>query len=465
VAPTGQLIDADRPRVPRPTAHRRSRPGPAPRPGVVDALLALAGLGFGVTLALVITGESRGTLAAPGGLSTAGGRLAAFTGSYLLLLIVVLVARLPWLERAVGQDRLVRLHRRIAPWAVGLISAHVVLVTLGYARQARVGPFHQFWIFLTTYPDILAAAVGFALLLMAAVTSIRIARRRLRYETWWVVHLYVYLALALAFAHQIVTGVAFVGHPLTRLAWIAVWAATAGTVIVFRILHPIARNLRHQLKVVAVREDAPGVFSVVCSGRKISRLAVSGGQFFQWRFLTRELWWHAHPYSLSAMPHPPYLRITVKALGDQSRAVSRLRPGTRIFVEGPYGAFTRHALTTDRVTLIGAGVGITPLRALLEDLPDWVGVTVLVRASTVDDIVHRREIAELVRQRSGVFHELVGPRHQARIDAATLHRMVPDIADGDVYVCGPTGFDEAVVDAATRLGVRRDQLHLEAFSF
>ena len=140
-----------------------------------------------------------------------------------MLLMVLLIARLPWLERAVGQDRLVRWHRRIGPWALSLITAHVVLITLGYAQLSKTGALRQLWIFLSSYPDLLAAAVGFGLLVMVAITSVRIARRRLRYETWWVVHLYTYLALALAFAHQIVTGGSFIGHPLTRAIWIGVW--------------------------------------------------------------------------------------------------------------------------------------------------------------------------------------------------------------------------------------------------
>ena len=109
-----------------------------------------------------------------------------------------------------------------------------------------------------------------------------------------------------------------------------------------------------------------------------------------WRFLTRELWWQAHPYSLSALPQPPYLRFTVKGLGDSSRALAQLRPGTRVAFEGPYGAFTDHARLSDGVLLVAAGVGITPLRALLEDLPAHADVVVIVRASTVADIVHRR---------------------------------------------------------------------------
>jgi predicted ferric reductase len=426
---------------------------------------ALAGLGFGVAIGTFVIGQTRGSLSAPGGLLTAGGELAGLTGAYLMLIMVVLIARLPWLERSAGQDRLIRWHRRVAPWAFGLITAHVVLITLGYAQAASTGVLRQLWVFITSYPDLLAAMVGFGLLVMAGLTSIKMARRRLRYETWWVVHLYTYLGLALAFAHQIVTGAAFVGHPLTRAIWITIWAATAGMVLVFRVVQPIARSLRHQLRVVSVSEEGPGVFSVVCRGRRLDRLAVSGGQFFLWRFLTRDLWWQAHPYSLSALPRPPFIRVTIKALGDQSQAILRLPTGTRVAIEGPYGAFTRHARTSDRVALIGAGVGITPLRALLEDLPGRIQVVVIVRASAVEDLVLREEVATLVARRGGQLHEIIGPRNRVRFDARLLRRLVPDVAARDIYICGPDGFRDNVVDAALRLGVTEEQIHQEAFGF
>jgi ferredoxin-NADP reductase len=300
---------------------------------------------------------------------------------------------------------------------------------------------------------------------MVAVTSVRIARKRLKYETWWVVHLYTYLALALAFAHQIATGASFVGHPLARAIWATTWAFTAGLVIIYRFVLPLARNLRHQVRIERVREEAPGVYSIVCRGRRLDRLAVSGGQFFQWRFLARGLWWQAHPYSLSALPRPPLMRVTIKAVGDHSRAIARLRPGTRVLIEGPYGAFTHHAQSTDRVALIAAGVGITPVRAMLEDLPASVDVAVVVRASSPEDLVHRDEVATLVDRRGGQAYAVLGPRRTARFDARALGRLIPDLARRDVYVCGPSGFSEGVVSAALALGVPRDRIHHEAFAF
>lgn len=469
--PYGPLVDSSTTTSPRMAAREgagpvpRHRPAPAPRPWVADAFAALAGLGLGVTLALVVQGESAGSLSAPGGKLIAVGRLAGFVGAYLLLLMVLLVGRVPWLERAVGQDRLVRWHRRIAPWALVIITAHVVTITLGYAASARVGPLRQLWTFVSSYPWMLAALTGFLLLVMAAVVSVRAARRRMKYETWWAVHLYTYIGLALAFGHQITTGEAFVGHPFTRAYWITVWLATAGAVLAFRILLPLARSVRHQLRVVSVHEEGPGVYSVILSGRRVDRLAVSGGQFFQWRFLAKGLWWHAHPFSLSALPRPPYLRLTVKTVGDQSRAIAHLQHGTRVLIEGPYGAFTGHARQGLRVALIGAGVGVTPLRALLEELPASVDVSMLVRTSGKEDFVHGRELESMIAERGGRLRHLPGPRRRVRIDPVTLHTLIPDISERDVYVCGPEGFSRAVLRAASALGVARDRIHLEEFSF
>jgi ferredoxin-NADP reductase len=205
--------------------------------------------------------------------------------------------------------------------------------------------------------------------------------------------------------------------------------------------------------------------SVVLHGRRLDRLPITGGQFLQWRFLRPGLWWQAHPYSLSALPTATMLRITVKQLGDHSSSLARLEPGTRVAIEGPYGAFTHHARHTDRVLLVAAGVGSTPVRAMLDDLPRHVDVVTILRGSSEHDLVLRDEIARAVSEHGGRLHEVVGPRSQAPLDAAALRRLVPDIAERDVYVCGPGGFAHALIADARALGVPAQRIHHEDFAF
>lgn len=438
-------------------------PVPAPRPVIALAAVVAAGCGLVAVLALGILAEARGDLHQPGGVLTLAGGLTGLVGMYLALVMVLIVARLPPLERIVGQDGMLRWHRRLGPWPISLLVAHAVLITLGFAQTARTGPGRELWSFLRSYPDMLAATVGLALMVMAGVVSIRAIRDRLRRETWWAVHLYMYLALSLSFAHVIVLGPSFVGHPAARVLWSAVWAATAGTVLVYRLGLPLYRTLRHRLRVAEVHREGPDVVSVVLQGRHLERLAVSGGQFFAWRFLTRGLWWQAHPYSLSALPRPPYLRLTVREIGDHSRALSGLRPGTRVAVEGPYGAVTADARRHIRVLLVAGGIGITAIRSLLEDLPREARPILVRRVRAEADLVLREEVAELVRHRKGTLHELVGGRTDVGDLKRILRSCAPDLHRRDLFVCGPPYFVQEVVAAARSLGVRRTSIHYEEF--
>lgn len=461
---------ADFDRFPQtPGQARRHRHAPrtepaAPRPNLVKVALTAVGLGLGATTAQAFTAETASQFGAPGGPAIFAGSLTGLVGTYLALVMVLLVSRIPFVEHVLGQDRLLRWHRRLAPWPISLLIAHALFITVGYAQAARAGLWHQVGILITQYPDVLLATVGLGLMCLIGVISVRAVRRRLRRETWWLIHLYMYLALALSFAHVIALGPSFVGHPLTQALWSAAWLGTAGLVLCYRFGLPVVRSLRHRLYVVEVRKEGPDVASIILGGRGLDRLAVSGGQFFFWRFLARGLWWQAHPYSISALPRAPYLRLTVKRVGDHSAALARLRPGTLVAVEGPYGVFTKQAQRQNRALLVAAGIGVTALRSLLEDLPRASAPIVILRAARKEDLVLRHEVNELVRQRRGQLHELVGSRDQARLDERLLVRLVPDLHQRDLFVCGPEGFVAELVEVARNLKIPDECIHHEAFA-
>jgi len=435
-----------------PTRRAPGRRSPVPRPAYAGAVLLVAGAGLGAVCALTITAETAGQITAPGGLATFAGNATGMVGTYLALMMVLLVSRIPVTERG------------LAPWPISLLVAHAVLIDIGYAQAARSGPWHEADMLLFHYPDVLIATIGLALICVVGVISIRAIRRRVRREVWWTIHLWLYLALALSFAHVLALGQSFVGHPLVQAVWSVAWAGTAGLVLVYRFALPVLRSVRHRLRVAEVRPEGPGVVSVICRGEHLDRLPISGGQFLFWRFLTRGMWWQAHPYTVSALPAPPYLRLTVKGVGDHSAALARLKPGTLVAIEGPYGVFTRHAQRRPRVLLIAAGIGVTSVRALLEDLPRGAKPVVVLRAAQQDDLVLEPEVADLVKRRGGQLHELTGNREQAVIDQYSLRRLVPDLSDRDVYVCGPEGFVTEIVELVRWLGVPDEAIHHEAYA-
>lgn len=399
-------------------------------------------------------------------LLTGLGRVAGLLGAYLVLVELLLLARLPVLDRLVGFDRLVVWHRAGGFACLALLGAHAVLITAGYTIGDRISLPDEISRLVTGYPGVITALAGLALLGAVAVTSAVIVRRRLRYETWYFVHLYAYLGVALAFSHQLATGSDFVGEPAARAYWYGLYAFTLGALLVFRLGVPLARTLRHRLRVARVVEEAPGFVSIEIEGVRLERLRARTGQFFTWRFLTRDRWWEAHPFSLSAAPDGRRLRITVKGVGDYTEALRAIPAGTPVIAEGPFGSFTTATRRRPRVALIAGGVGITPIRALLEDMPGGPGdIAVVYRALREDHVILRAELDELAGRRGADIHYVVGDHRDGDIlSSEHLLQLVPDIAARDVYVCGPPAMTEATRASLGRSGVPRRHIFTERFA-
>ncbi len=403
------------------------------------------------------------------------GRLTGLVASVLLLAQVVLMARVPRLESAYGQDRLAHLHRLVGFTSFNLMLTHIVLITWGYAAGQLTQTPGTMWNLVTDYPGMLMAVGGTACLFLVVFTSIKAARRRIRYESWHLLHLYAYLGVGLALPHQLWTGQQFLSSPGRTFFWWTAWGMAAASILVFRIGVPVWRNLWHRLVVTSVVRETDDVVSVYLTGHRLHRLRAEPGQFFTWRFLNGPGWSRANPYSLSAAPDGRSLRITVQAVGDGSESAFSLRPGTRALFEGPYGRLSPRARTRRGVALIGAGVGITPLRALAEGLPAGPGDCVLLHRWTSEPLFVD-EFAVLERERGLGVLNLPGHRRydgswlpqgvDERVDDLTaLQRWVPDIADRDVFVCGPERWTAMVRATLIAAGLPEDLLHLETFGW
>nr|WP_250852864.1 ferric reductase-like transmembrane domain-containing protein [Streptomyces rhizosphaericus] len=443
--------------MPRPS---RSAPRP-PSPVPVLAHLMIWG---GAAAVLALWWSDTPSVVGAAGWLTGAGRITGLLAGYTCAILLLLMARVPLMDRAIGTDRLARWHAMGGRYTISLTCAHVLLIIWGYSLESRTGVVDQTATLVLHYPDLLKGTIGFSLFLVTAIVSARAVRRRLPYETWHLLHFATYLAVFLAFGHQLSDGADFTGDRTAQLVWYALYIAVAALLAWYRFAVPARRALRHRLYVAEVRPEAPGVVSVYLSGSGLAELRAEPGQFFRWRFLTRGLWWAANPYSLSAAPHPAYLRITVKASGGHSAALAHLRPGTRVLAEGPYGAFTAHRRRARKTLLLGGGVGITPLRALFETLP---GEVILVyRARRPEDLALRGELDALAAARGAAVHYVVDEpaAYFSPLTPEALRGLVPDLAERDVYLCGPPGMTEAASAALRGAGVPRGRIHHESFA-
>jgi predicted ferric reductase len=398
------------------------------------------------------------------------GQLAALYGTLAVLTQLVFMSRAPWIERVIGQDRLAAWHRWVGFATLWLLVLHAGATAAGYGAGEHRNVVAELWHEVRNQPDVLASAVGLGLFVVVAVTSVKMARRALAYETWFFVHLYAYLAIALSFAHQFAVGTDFSDDRGSRLWWVFLYVVAVASMFLWRLSAPINRYLRHRWTVAAVVAETDGVVSLLITGRQLDRLRAEAGQYFLLRFLTKDLWWEAHPFSLSAAPNTRALRFTVKVFGDGSRKLTALPVGTKVMLEGPYGVLTGAKRHSSKTLLVAGGVGITPLRALFEQLPGGPGdVTMIYRCRHERDFIFREELDRIAARRGFEIHYLSGRRaHLASHDPFhwdQLRRLVPDIAHRDVYVCGPSSLMSAVEQGARAAGVPAGHIHAEKFGY
>ena len=451
--------------IPRGEAHPRARAVARRRLAGAAVGLLLVGNVVAITWLWVHGGNL--TVHSTGDLFASIGRLTGLYAAYLALVQVILLARIPALERVVGFDRLTRWHRWNGHACIDLVIAHVVFTVWGYALLDKftVGKELRTMLGGGIYPGMITATIGTALLLAVVATSLVIVRRRLSYEWWYAVHLMAYAGIALSWFHEIPTGNELVLDRVAADYWRSLFLVTLVVVVWFRFLAPVVSAFRHRLRVAQVQEELPGVVSLTVTGRNLDRLRAQAGQFFLWRFLDRRRCWTAHPFSLSAAPDGRSLRITVKALGDHTARLAAVAPGTRVLVEGPLGVFTEDRRRHNRVVLIAGGIGITPVRALLERMQG--DVAVLYRVVSEADVIFRDELEQLAAAGRATLHFVVGDHRGDGGDLLSpshLLELVPDIAERDVYLCGPPGMIDAIRTNLRGAHVPRRNVHAERFA-
>lgn len=457
-----------------PTAPTTRRDRFRRRMRAADLLSALAVTSASAAVALFLGYGGAGDFTTVGGIVTSLGIIAGLIGTDLILLMLVLAARIPVIDRVFGHDRAMATHRTLGKPAVYLILGHAILLIVGYGISAGLNPIAE-TVSLWNTPDMPLAFIGTGLLLAVVVTSLVAVRRKFKYEFWYVIHLLSYAAVLTALPHQLSVGGMLAVGTGQRVYWIALYVLTLGAIVAFRIIEPLVKSVQHGLRVTAVETIAPGVASIHMSGKNLRALGSSGGQYFVWRFWTGKTWWHSHPISLSAAPTDTSARITVRALGEGTTRLGTIPRGTRVSIEGPYGVFTDAGRTSPKLAIIAAGIGVTPVRALLEDSRVAPGeTTILLRGSHEGENFLWDEMERLAGQRGAHFYTSVGPRARrahgwlaARdVDRnVSLRSVFPDLKNSDLYVCGPQAWTDAVVNDAKASGMPAHQIHTERFDW
>lgn len=396
------------------------------------------------------------------------GRLAGLGATFCALTQFVLMGRVGWLEPIFGLDRLAVFHRRNGIATIILILLHSSVMTITHPLLQGSASFLD----IINVPYVWLAMIAEALFILTVGVSIVIVRRRLRFETWYAVHVLNYAAIALVPWHQLTNGSDLLVHPLFAKYWIGLYAFAALNILIWRFGTTFLNDARFHFTVQKVVPETATATSVYITGKHVERFKAKGGQFVMVRFLARPFVWQEHPFSLSRLPHPEGLRLTIRQLGDFTNMIPHLKPGTRVWVSGPFGAFTREKQRTKKILYIAGGIGITPIRSMVEEqaVRGEKAVSVLMYGNrTEQDTVFLKELQELGATIAmpifNVLSEQKGYKGETGfIDPQRILRLVPDARERDVFLCGPPPMMWAIIKGLKEAGMPQAQIHYERFA-
>ena len=427
-------------------------------------ILALVFLGNAAVITAIWLKGSQDLLLSrnPAFVLIAWGRVSGLFLEYLLLVQIVLMGRITFLENLFGHDGLNRIHRWLGYSLAGFLVLHPLLLSFGYGKAAGIHFIPQFLLFIKNWEDVLNAVLGVLALLVVIATSVLI-RKKVLYESWYFVHLLAYVAIFLAFGHQTQTADVTSGGAL--FYWYALNFAFGGTFIAYRWIRPFWNFYRHNFFVEKIIQETPDIFSVYIGGKNLEKFKFRAGQFANLNFIQKNLWF-THPFSFSAAPTGKHLRFTVKTLGDFTSKISQIRPKTKVIIDGPLGAFVASG-DKNKYLFLAGGVGITPIRALMEDLAGKNKDLALVySAKTKNSLAFFNELNAINSKNYFVLTgEQVNGFHSGRIDAGKIKDAAPDFMQREIFVCGPKKMISGVINALKTLGVPKNQIHFERFEY
>jgi predicted ferric reductase len=392
-----------------------------------------------------------------------------YSGLAMMGLQFGLTARFRYVTEPWGEDVIYHFHRRISLIAVGLVVVHPLIM---FAVQPE----------LLALPDVkdvpwgaVFAFISLGALIVLVVTALWRAKLNIPYELWHLSHIGLAVIAVTGGLLHMVGWSFYLADPWKRTLWIALTIFWIGLLLYVRIAKPLFM-LRRPYRVAEVRRERGDSATLVMQPDGHSGFRFRPGQF---GWLT--LWGSpfkitGHPFSFSSSAEAADGRVemTIRNLGDFTRAIPDVPVGQRVYLDGPYGAFTI-GNPADMHVLIAGGVGITPMVSMIRTLADRGDkrpVILLYGSKDWESITFREELEALkARLNLTVVHVLPNPPagwtgESGYIGAEMFKRhLPPPYADHEYFICGPGVMMDAIEKVLGELGVPLSKYHSERYSF
>jgi predicted ferric reductase len=373
-----------------------------------------------------------------------------FVGLAMMALQFVLTGRFKHVAQSLGLDTMLHFHRQIGLAGFFMVLAHPAILIAAHP---------EYLAFLDPRPNFARAVALWTVLValvLLVVTTIWRQRLRIAYEWWRLGHgVLAFLVVFIGLVHLLQVQY-YVSLPWKQVLWFGVTAAALALLLHARLVKPLALR-RRPYQVAEVRAERGNTWTITFEPVGHPGLRFEAGQFAWLTLGDSPFSLQQHPFSFSSgADRHDRLEMTIKELGDFTSTLGDVQPGTRAFLEGPYGAFTVKPDPDVELVFITAGVGITPVMSILKtlcDRGDARRIWMIYCNVSLQSTIFLEEVRELERQLAlslTLVLEQPPPEwtgETGRLDSAILERNIPPVDRRRQYfVCGP----EPMMDLAEK---------------
>lgn len=392
-----------------------------------------------------------------------------YAGLAIMGLQFGVTARFRYVTEPLGEDVIYHFHRNISLIAVGLVIAHPIilfvvrpelLVLLNFIEA----PWRARFATLSVYS-----------LIALVITALWRVQLNIRYETWHLMHITLALVALMAGILHMVGWSYYLDDPWKRGLWITLTLFWLSLLLYVRVIKPLFM-LRRPYRIAEVRQERGDTTTLLMQPEGHSGFRFSPGQFGWLTVWGSPFKITGHPFSFSSSAEVSDGRVemSIRNLGDFTSHISSVQVGQRVYLDGPYGAFTLGNQSDIRV-LIAGGVGITPMMSIirtLADRGDQQPMILIYGSRDWESITFREELAALEKRVNlTVVHVLAHPPtdwpgEQGFINAEVFKRHLPlEYADHEYFICGPNVMIDAIEKTLSELQVPMSQYHSERYNF
>jgi predicted ferric reductase len=392
-----------------------------------------------------------------------------YSGLAIMGLQFGLTARFRHVTEPWGEDVIYHFHRQISLIAVALVIAHPIILFIERPELLRLlnsfsAPWRARFAALSTYS-------------LIAIVAMAIWRTRLKlsYESWHLSHVVLAVVAVIAGVLHMVGWSFYFGDPWKRALWIALTAFWIGLLVYVRLVKPLF-VLRRPYRISEMRKERGDTWTLLMQPDGHDGFRFRPGQFGWLTVYGSPFKISAHPFSFSssAAAGDGSVAMSIRKLGDFTDQIDQVPEGRRVYIDGPYGAFTL-GNPADMHVLIAGGVGITPMMSMIRTLADQGDkrpVVLLYGSKSWEEITFREELEALQeRLNLTVIHVLENPPEgwtgeRGFITAELFKRHLPaPFSDHEYFICGPGVMMDAIENALGELGVPIAKYHSERYSF